>query len=89
MEEEREFEVQSVEDAMRPATGARLSGTESVGASIARLNDVTADYFLVDLGDGAWGGVSRDQLLALASTGPGDAALASFVAPHRAPVSLS
>jgi len=85
MEEEREFAVQSVEDAMRPATGARLIGSESVAASIARLEDVTADYFLVDLGNGSWGGVSRDQLLALASTGPGDAALASFLAPIERP----
>ena len=85
MEEEREFAVQSVEDAMRPSTGASLSGAESMGASVARLNDVTADYFLVELGNGYWGGISREQLLALASTGPGDASLGSFVAPIERP----
>jgi chloride channel protein, CIC family len=85
MEEEREFDVQSVEDAMRPASGARLSGVESLGTSMARLNDVTADYFLVELGDGSWGGVSRAQLNELASTGQAEAPLRSFISPIERP----
>jgi hypothetical protein len=85
MEEEREFDVQSVEDAMRPATGASLSGASSLGSSIARLSDLTADYFLIELGGGRWGGISRPQLVALGTTGPHDSPLASFVAPIERP----
>jgi chloride channel protein, CIC family len=85
MEEERELDVQSVEDAMRPAVGARLDGGESLAASLARLDDEPADYFLVELGNGSWGGVSRAQLVALGPTGPPDSPLASFVAPIERP----
>jgi len=80
MEEERESDPQSVEDAMRPATGARLNGDESVRSNVERLSDSTADYFLVELGAGRWGGLSRDELMALGSSGSADEPLRSFIA---------
>jgi CIC family chloride channel protein len=85
MEEERESDTQSVEDAMRPASGAELPGSASLADSAARARDLTADYFLVDFGDGVWGGVARTELAALAERGDADAPLRSFVAPIEPP----
>lgn len=85
MEEEREDDVQTIEDVMRPAAGAQLSGGEAVAAALARAADLSADYFLVDLGDGSWAGISRPELTSLGETATSDAPLASFVAPIERP----
>jgi CIC family chloride channel protein len=69
MEEERESDVRTVEDAMRAAEGVVLPGDETIGTAAARADQVAAEYFLVDLGGGVWGGVSRDELHAGAPRG--------------------
>jgi CIC family chloride channel protein len=65
MEEEREAEIHAVEDAMRSAEGTTLHGDETVGRAAARADQVSSDYFLVDLGPGVWGGISRAALASL------------------------
>jgi CIC family chloride channel protein len=85
MEEEREAEVHSVEDAMRNADGIMLDGTDTIERGIAGAEQVSSEFFLVRLGGGAWGGISRPALLALRSTPDGDHALASAVTPIARP----
>jgi CIC family chloride channel protein len=86
MEEERESDVQTVEDAMRDATGMTLSGDESVAAALARAAQApAAGYFLVDLGPGVWGGLSRADLDALGRTAPHDTPLRTRTPPLAAP----
>jgi chloride channel protein, CIC family len=85
MEEEREAEVHSVEDAMRAADGLTLNGDESIERSIERAGQVSAEYFLVKLPGDAWGGVPRAELVALKSAGDGRLPLASRVTPIARP----
>jgi hypothetical protein len=70
---------------MRPAAGAQLAGAEPVAVALERAGSLDADYFLVDVGDGSWAGISRAELTALHETAPADAPLASFVAPIERP----
>jgi CIC family chloride channel protein len=63
MEEEREVETHTVEDAMRPVDGAMLDGSESIERAVQRAEQAAAEFFLVNLGAGAWGGISRQALL--------------------------
>jgi CIC family chloride channel protein len=82
MEEEREFDIQTVEDAMRDAVGMTLSGTESLTAAAARAAQVPASgYFLVELGPGVWGGLSRQVLERLHGANAQDTPLGTFVTP--------
>jgi CIC family chloride channel protein len=63
MEEEREVETHTVEDAMRPVDDAMLDGSESIERAVQRAEQAAAEFFLVNLGAGAWGGISRQALL--------------------------
>jgi CIC family chloride channel protein len=65
MEEERETEIRTVEDAMRPVEVIRLAGDEPVSRALARAEQVSGDYFVVDVAPGTWGGLSRADLDAL------------------------
>jgi chloride channel protein, CIC family len=86
MEEERESDVQTVEDAMRDGAGMTLRGAEPLSAATARAAQVpSAQYFLVELGPGVWGGVSRAVLERLHGTQPKDAPLGMFVTPLTPP----
>ncbi len=79
MEEEREVEVQSVEDAMRVAGGVVLIGGESVARNLGRIAQEPGDYFLAAIGMHSWGTVSRADLVGLQAVGLGETALASHV----------
>src|SRR6185312_803905 len=86
MEEERESDVQTVEDAMREPAAATLRGAETIAAAVARASEAPATpYFVVGLGAGVWGGLSRAELERLHATQAHDAPLRSFVAPLSAP----
>jgi CIC family chloride channel protein len=86
MEEERESEIHSVEDAMRGPDGVTLSGTETVARAIARAEQVSSDYFLVPVAGALWGGVSRAELSALLKdAGHVDDALGAVVTPIARP----
>jgi chloride channel protein, CIC family len=85
MEEEREVEVQSVEDAMRGAGGVVLIGGESVARNLSRIAQEPGDYFLAAIGMHSWGAVSRADLVALQAVGLGETALAAHVTAIAAP----
>ena len=86
MEEERESEVQTVEEAMRDAGEMTLRGGETLSAAMARAAQVpSATYFLVELGPGVWGGVSRAVLERLHGSSPHDAELGTLVPPLAPP----
>jgi CIC family chloride channel protein len=86
MEEERESDVQTVEDVMRAGGAMTLRGAEPLSAAMARAAQVpNAAHFLVELGPGAWGGVSRPVLERLHGTEPKDAPLSTFVTPLAPP----
>lgn len=79
MEEEREVTLHLVEDAMRSPDGVQLRADESIDRGVARAEQVSTDYFLAALGDGTWGGISRDDLARLKTEGLGDKPLASEI----------
>jgi len=86
MEEERESDVHSVEDAMRDPTGMTFKGEESLSTALARSAQVpAAPYFIVDMGGGVWGGLSRAELEHLHDTSPHDVPLRTLVAPLAPP----
>jgi CIC family chloride channel protein len=86
MEEERESDVETVEDAMRDVTGVTLSGDESLAAGIARAEQVpAAGFFLVDLGAGVWGGLSRSELDHLQAISAHDVLLRTIATPLALP----
>lgn len=82
MEEERELDVQTVADAMRPADGLVLSGDDPIATAAARAGATAADYLVVDLGDGVWGMISCDELR---GSSDHDAPLRSRVTPIASP----
>jgi len=67
MEEQREAEVHTVEDAMRSADAVTLDGTDGAAQAISRAGQGSSEYFLVRLGAGAWGGISRADLMAISN----------------------
>ncbi|HWK10406.1 MAG TPA: chloride channel protein [Vicinamibacterales bacterium] len=85
MEEEREAEVHTIEDAMRSAEGVLLDGDDPIARAAARADQVSSDFFLVRLGAGAWGGISRRDLLDLKQTTDGSQLLSSVVVPIARP----
>jgi CBS domain-containing protein len=85
MEEERETEIHSVEDAMRSPEGLLLAGDETLDRNIARAEQVSSDYFLVRLGSGRWGGLTRAELMKLREGGEGDRPLGGCVSPIAKP----
>jgi CIC family chloride channel protein len=85
MEEEREAEVHTVEDAMRSADGVMLDGDETADQAIARAGQVSTEYFLVRLGAAAWGGISRAGLLAMRDRGDLTRPLGSLIPPIARP----
>jgi chloride channel protein, CIC family len=84
MEEEREIEVQSVEDAMR-GPGLVLIGGESVVRNLNRVSQEPGEYFLAAIGMHSWGVISRADLVALEAGGRGETSLASHVAAIAGP----
>jgi CIC family chloride channel protein len=84
MEEEREVETHTVEDAMRTVDGMLLDGTEPVERAAERVERVAGEFFLVSLGAGAWGGIARSELLERRRVDPMQP-LASTIAPFARP----
>ena len=85
MEEEREYDEPTIEDLMRPASDTQLAGTEPLAAALDRAGNLDEDYFLVDVGDGVWAGISRAELTALREAVSADAPLATVVVPIERP----
>ncbi len=84
MEEEREAGIHAVEDAMRSPEGTQLPGDDTVSQALARAEQVSSDFFLVDMGGGHFGGISRAELAALKERDP-DRVLSTAVSPIAPP----
>ena len=85
MEEEREVELYTVEDAMRSPEGVMLGGADTVERGMARAGQVLSDYFLVPLQRGQWGGLSRDELTKLKDAAVDGQPLSALVHPIARP----
>ncbi len=64
IEEERENTVLHVEDAMRPVQGRALLGDEPLSSARTLVAASPEPYLPVDLGEGRWSVLSREDLLA-------------------------
>jgi len=84
MEEEREADIHAVEDAMRSAEGTTLNGEETIGRAVERADQVSSDFFVVNLGDATWGGISRSELVAIGHA-DGERMLRTVAAPIARP----
>jgi CIC family chloride channel protein len=71
MEEQREEGILRVEDAMRAVEGPVLDGQTTVDAALAQAEKSGAENLLVRLSPGGWGGVTKQDLRALAAEGKG------------------
>ena len=81
MEEEREVEVRSVADAMRPGAAVRVDADTSPAAALAKMSESGTATLLVLLQSGEWGALTREQL-----ESAGDAAtVADLAAPLPRP----
>jgi chloride channel protein, CIC family len=78
MEEQREEGILRVEDAMRAVDGPVLDAMVTVDAAIAETEASTAENLLVRLSPGGWGGVTKQELRALAAEGKGGSSLNSL-----------
>ncbi|HVZ23866.1 MAG TPA: chloride channel protein [Vicinamibacterales bacterium] len=85
MEEEREVEMRSVEDAMRDPEAITLSGDETIDRGLARANQVESEYFLASLGPATWGAVSRAELTGWQTDGQGGDPLSAHITPIDRP----
>jgi CIC family chloride channel protein len=85
MEEERETDPHAVEDAMRSPEGLLLVGGESVHRNVARVEQVSSEYFVVPFGDGVWAGVTRDAILKMHEGDQRDQMLRECVTPIAKP----
>jgi CIC family chloride channel protein len=85
MEEEREAEIRSVEDAMRQPEPLTLFGEESLDQGMVRAEQVSTDLFLVKLAAGGWGTISRSELMAWQKSAKGAQLLNSYVVPIPKP----
>ncbi len=85
MEEERETAAHTVEDAMRSADGVILDGEEPIDRAAERAAPISSEFFLVRLGAGALGGISRLELLQLRDAEGADRSLGSAVTPIARP----
>jgi CIC family chloride channel protein len=78
MEEQQEEGVLRVEDAMRAVEGPVLDGQATLDAALAEADKLAAENLLVRLSPGGWGGVTKQELRALAAEGRGGASLNSI-----------
>jgi CIC family chloride channel protein len=85
MEEERETELRLVEDAMSDPSAGTLSADESVDAAISRVKELTTQHFVVPLGPGTWGAISRGDLALRQKEARGAERLGNYVRPIAKP----
>jgi chloride channel protein, CIC family len=71
IEEQREETLLRVEDAMHAPDAPVLSRSESSQEAYLKIADRSEKYFLVNLGRGAWGAVSRETLQQATTPGKG------------------
>ncbi len=67
MEEEREEAEQRVEDSLRSPGKGVLDSEDTVAEALKQVEGLPENFFLVQLDEGEWGGITRDALKRAAS----------------------
>jgi len=86
MEEQREESVLHIEDALRSLDVPVVSGREPIEALSATISFDDTPAFLVQLWDGSWYAMSKDELTAAAATMTGRTPIERALKPDRAPL---
>jgi chloride channel protein, CIC family len=86
MEEQREEHVLHIEDALRPVNVPVVSGSESIEALSATTAATNASAVLVQLWDGSWYAMSKDELTSVTATLTGDTPIERVLKPDRIPI---
>lgn len=86
MEEEREQSEQRVEDALHPAGKAVLDCEDTVSEALRRVEALPDSFFLVQLHQGEWSGITRDALKRAASEEKGAQRLRALVGETTLPI---
>jgi len=86
MEEQREESVLHIEDALRSLDVPVVSGREPIEALSATISFDDTPAFLVQLWDGSWYAMSKDELTAAAATMTGSTPIERALKPDRAPL---
>jgi CIC family chloride channel protein len=86
MEEQREENVLHIEDALRPVNVPVVSGSESIEALSATTAATNASSVLVQLWDGSWYAMSKNELTSVTATLTGDTPIERVLKPDRTPM---
>jgi chloride channel protein, CIC family len=86
MEEQREEHELHIEDALRPVHVPILGGSTPIEAVSATLSSANAPALLVQLWDGSWYAMSKDEVAGAAVTLTGDTPIERALKPDRAPM---
>lgn len=85
LEEQRDEDILSIEDAMQPPPSVILDSSVSVGQAFERARTVTDANLLVRIFPSGWGSISRDALQLMIKEGKGDLTLGSVVETRNLP----
>src|SRR5580704_7390174 len=86
MEEQREEHELHIEDALRAVHVPILGGSTPIEAVSATLSSANAPALLVQLWDGSWYAMSKDEVAGAAVTLTGDTPIERALKPDRAPM---
>ena len=86
MEEQREENVLHIEDALRPVNVPVVSGRESIEAVSATTAATNASAVLVQLWDGSWYAMSKNELTSVTATLTGETPIEGVLKPDRTPM---
>jgi CIC family chloride channel protein len=86
MEEQREESVLRVEDALRPIDVPVVNGSEPIGAISETIQLDGIPGYLIQLWDGSWYALSRDELVSAMAILTGDTPVERALGPDRTPL---
>jgi len=85
MEEQREEVHLHIEDALRPVDVPVLRGSDSIALASQRLNETGKSAALVQMWDGKWYALTRDELASMSATQNPETSIQEAVRPDRIP----
>jgi CIC family chloride channel protein len=85
LEEQREQTVLRIEDAMKAPSAPVLNAQDTVEQAFRRVENSTAEVFLVRMSPSGWNSVTQDVLKRLFGEGKGETSLGSNLAMKRLP----
>jgi CIC family chloride channel protein len=86
MEEQREEHELHIEDALRPVHVPIVFSSTPIESASATLSSTNAPALLVQLWDGSWYAMSKDELASAAATLTGDTPIERTLKPERTPI---